>query len=794
MRGVLRQNVPSMFHRRLLLLAVAAAVILLLLAMQTARLTTGAQHEQRRAMVERALQRPDLTPTVRGRIYDRKGRVLAEDKPGVDVVVSFRVMNGDWAFGRAVEAAKRDLGRETWSALDAVQREAIVQRHYLAPYDQQVEQLWATLAGLGGVELSDLTGRRDRVVRWVQRLVALATARKRSRRTAALSSDNKEVGWNDVYVEVAEELQSHAMLFDIPESTRSRIEYFTARAKQEQEAFEHATRHDSMTADTREHGVWLEVQPIHVKQRRYPWETRTFMLDRSTFPGPLQNDQPIEITVDGIGRHIVGQLRRVHDGDSFWNERPFKTQDENGEQIVDLGGYLPNDPVGRFGIERSMEPMLRGSRGRRVLHLDTGREENARPEAGRDVHLTIDIELQARIQAIMSQDPQVGLMSAQPWHGEDLPLGTPLNGAAVVLSLDNSEILAAVSVPGISLQELRENDRGIYSNHIDQPYVFRPVQYLYEPGSTNKPLVLAAAITDGLIGPDETIDTSLGRLWEHRENIYRDWRVKQGGQPFGIIDGVEAIKVSSNVFFGRIAQMYGEGPGFYRLVQWFSKFGFGRRAGVGMFEELPGLLPEQGSRITEEMAAYMSIGEGAMAATPLQVANAHATVARGGLFIPPTLIQDRSRPGGPREAGNLNLSPAARERALRGMDESANDIGGTTRGIRFGGGYEPNFTCPGVRVFAKSGTAQPPPLRSTLPDGRPDPNGQILRTGNHAWVVALLQPEGEPAPTIAVAVVVEFAGSGGRVAGPIVNQITYALKREGYLGNTLQVSSNSQPD
>ncbi|MEL7088089.1 MAG: penicillin-binding transpeptidase domain-containing protein, partial [Planctomycetota bacterium] len=221
-----------------------------------------------------------------------------------------------------------------------------------------------------------------------------------------------------------------------------------------------------------------------------------------------------------------------------------------------------------------------------------------------------------------------------------------------------------------------------------------------------------------------------------------------------------------------------------------------RYSGSYLLEELPGVLPPFGPAddVTESKAAYMAIGEGAMTASPLQVAAAHATLARGGLYISPTFVQPRSRPAdNPQTVYPLHLSPAACDRALRGMERSANFAhpDGAERGTTVQIGYadgssEPVFNTPGVTVFAKSGTAQPPPLLARDADDKivRDEEGKavVARTGNHAWVVALVRPDGEPRPTHAIACVVEYGGSGGRTAGPIVNQIIRALATEGYLG------------
>jgi len=119
--------------------------------------------------------------------------------------------------------------------------------------------------------------------------------------------------------------------------------------------------------------------------------------------------------------------------------------------FTDLGGYRPGrDMIGARGLERTYEDRLRGARGRLVRRLDTGEEQRTEPARGEDLELTIDIALQARVQAIF--DPRVGLAVAQQWHygwnadgsPKPVPLGpdAPLNGAVVVLDIDTGEVLS----------------------------------------------------------------------------------------------------------------------------------------------------------------------------------------------------------------------------------------------------------------------------------------------------------------------------------------------------------------
>jgi|GEM_PF-174951 len=826
MRGILRDIIPGMFHRRLLLLGLLLLLCITALAAKTAHLTTGAAHTSSRGALEERLRDTTLIPTVRGRIYDRKDRLLAEDRPGWDVHVHFSVFSGDWAFDRAADAARRAYGRTAWKGLTLAEKQ-VAAEPFEEEYLLQIGRLWVTLAEIGGLPPQVIERRQRAVVARVGKLTANASAYARRRRMERLNKDREDVSFTETYTPAAEELQTHAILYDLSPEQLEGVYVFADQAKLEQEAWARSVREAKAAGappppDTRTYGIWLSVEPQRVNQRSYPWETHAVVVNRDTLPGSLRRDTPIEAQVTGVARHVIGSMRRINREDALWESRPYRRETELTEDeiaagveppppVIDMGGYQAGDLIGRSGVESSMESVLRGTRGRTIRHRDTARETTTPPAPGQDVTLTLDVQLQARIQALMAHDPRVGLMFSRGWHHAPIkPMGTrpgdPLNGAAVVMDIESAEVLAAVSVPGLALADYTDASRGAFRNHRDAPYRFRPLEGVYDPGSTNKPLIAAAAITDGILGPDEELDLSKGKLWENSDR-FRDWiyRAVNGWATFGQMDAVEAVTVSSNVFFGQLAQRWGMSSfGYGRVPWWLSQFGMGRKAGCGLNESAGVLIhPEALEALPdtqpESTAAYMTIGEAGLSTTPLQVAAAHATLARGGLYIPPTLVSDASRPGPPRATWRLNLSPAARDRALRGMERSANFRGtdgldrGTTYLIKPDGDEERVFNCPGVRVFAKSGTAQAAPQRLTDDQGRPfskaNPHpetgatvGEVLREGNHGWVVALVGPQGEPQPTHVVAVVVEFGGSGGSVAGPIVNQIIHALRDEGYLG------------
>ena len=826
MRSILRDILPSMFHRRLLLLGVAVLLLLGVLTAKTAQLTTGRAFAASQAALEESLQKTTLIPTVRGQIFDRRNRQLAVDVPAQNLIVHFSVFSGDWAFDQAADTARRRYGPAVWKGMTLAEKQVAAEPFATGDngFPMQINRLWVTLAEVGGVPPQVIELRQRDVVARVAKMTANASAYARRQRMNRLNLDREDVSFTDTYTKVREEGQSHVILENLTPAQLETVYVFMDKAKLEDEAWKRALK-DARDAglppppDTRSYSIWLMVDTVLVNKRSYPWEFHDVVLDRSTLPGPMRRSEPLEVRVEGVGRHVVGSMRRITRDDPGWNERPYRIDNDQGDQVgTDLAGYKPDDLIGRGGIEASLESVLRGTRGRKTKRLDTGVETETPPIAGEDVTITLDMQLQARIQALMAHDRRVGLMFSQTWHHvPDLPKapkpGDPLNGAAVVMDIDNGEVLAAVSAPGVTLANM--TSKTVMLDHVNLPYRFRPTEGVYDPGSTVKPLIAAAAITDGILGPDEVLDCSLGRLWEYNKKVFRDWiyRASNGGQNFGLINVVEAITVSSNVFFGQLAQRWGASEfGYGRVPWWLSQYGMGRKAGCGVSEAAgslihPGALDSLSGSTPERKAAMLTIGESDLAATPLQTAAAHATLARGGLYIPPTLVMDGSRPGPPRETWRLNLAPSGRDRALKGMDRSANFRGtggrdrGTTYQISPPGGHERVFNCPGVRVWAKSGTAQVEPqrelhvggerngypIRETLADGSIF-RGEVIREGNHGWVVALVAPDDGSPPTHVIAVVMEYAGSGGAAAGPVVNQIIHALRDEGYLGDVGDVS------
>ena len=772
----LDHRVPSMFHRRLLLLTAAAGALCVVLIFQMGRLTL-AEGTQRRKEAERVLARRAYIPTARGRILDRRMRVLAEDDASHDVCVDYSVITGRWAYRQARAAAYR-ANRDAWRDMADDDREALIAQ-YQPAFDEQVQMLWSVLSDLGNVAPEELADRRRQVIEKVQQ-VSTAHALRRLRNMTTPGGD-EPVSLFDAQERVQEEAAAHPLLQHVSSEARVQVEGFIAEAQRQEDAPAAQGAEPSVNEAVK---VWSQVVIMPSRSRRYPLEEAPLRVtvDRSTLPGNLADETPVDVTVRGVGLHLIGTMRGVFAEDAA--RRPFVAI-RKGNRITDLGGYRPDDLVGAWGIERTQEDHLRGSRGQVVHHLDTGESERLEPVAGRDVVLTIDAQLQARIQALM--DPEMGLMKRQEWHrSTDFgPVGEPLNGAAVVLDVASGQVLAAVSVPSFTREQYQNNFRQLSEDRINAPLAFRaaghPLGGNYQPGSTVKPLVLAAAVTEGLVGVSQTI-TCDGYLEEGHPDRYRCWIFKRFMQTHGPLTGDQAIAHSCNIYFYTMGRRLGA----KRLVSWYERFGLGHVAGSGADGEVPGDLPNLADADTPNAAGFtladatfMAIGQGPIRWTPLQAAAAYATLARGGYYLAPTFILTGDAPQRP--LVDLHLSKAGIQAALDGLHDAVTQTYGTGHHINVDNHRVPIFDQPDLRVYGKSGTADAVALWiDDNGDGRVSP-GEIKRDGDHAWFVALVQRPRSPRPDLAVAVVVEYAGSGGSVAGPILNQILHALRTEGYL-------------
>lgn len=767
-----RPVIRRMFHRRLWLLFLGFAGVGVVMAAQSARLTL-VRGDDLLEQAESRLVSERWTPTVRGRILDRKGRELARDEPSFDVLVTYPVITGEWAYTRAQRDARR-ANRQRWSTMTSEERERLI-ADALPPYRDQLESMWSSLAVALNVDRATLEERRGEIRQRVQ-TQAMAVWERWLEEARAEQSRGKnkttEIRLADVQRPLAMHVEPHMLAHGVEQEIGFRVRRLAERFP------------------------GLEVEPSG--RRTYPLETVAVSVDRSTFPLPLRPpaEKPIGASEDaeavvppalvearGVATHILGWMRGVRAEDVAKRPRvnPVTKQ-------IDPGHYQEQDTAGARGIEGAFEDALRGQRGRRVRHLDIpvgepGAEESVDPVAGTDVTLTIDAALQARVHALMN--PELGLARVQPWHhgvhvpGQPAPLpdGTPLNGAAVVLEIDSGEILAMVSTPSFTREQMQRDPASVFEDRVNAPWVNRAVSKPYPPGSIVKPLILAAAVTDGVYSLSRAIECN-GHLLPERPDRYRCWVFKQFGMTHTSVLGrpllaPEAMAVSCNIFFYTLGRELGP----ERESNWYRKFGVGSTAPIhldDLYAGSVGVVPKP-ERLGVPHAILMAIGQGPVAWTPLHAADSYATLARGGLHIRPRLVRS-DRP----TATDLTIDPAALDAALEGLRQSVNEEYGTGHMLKYPDGTkEPVFTPrPGIEVIGKTGTAEAPDLLDQDPN---DPRvRETLREGDHSWFVVMAGKKGGR-PRYVISVVMEYAGSGGRVSGPICNQIVGALIAEGYL-------------
>ena len=759
---VARRKAPTFFHSRLRLLGVIAIVCVLALIVQAGRLVVGdgaaaLQRAQSRLHTHRWL------PTWRGAITDRNGIVLARDEPRWAAAVAWDAITGTWIDDQARDEARKALGSAAWNALDNDAQQQTIDQ-YGGTYQAVLETLWQLLAEAGEVDRESLDTRLHATRGRVQHLAAIVWDSQRRAHEQRVGPDGPAFRPRPI----AEQVQPHVLLHDIDDRSAIGLRRFS-------DAYPDL------------------VELKYVRRRMTEAPGAMVVIDTDMFPRQARRGD-IEIQTDRPATMLVGKVR-----DEVWQEdverRPFRNPDTG---VIDRGGYRLDDLVGASGIERAAEDRLRGDVGLVETRRDTGESMREEPVPGTTVQLTIDASLQRAVEAIL--DPDTGLTIVQPWHDNDgLHLGTRLPASVVVLDVATGQILAMASTPGrAELSELTLADQQALT-----PWLIRPAQVVVPPGSIVKPLVLAAAAAEGLVDVEEHIVCN-GHHVKGHPDVARCWvyRPKYGMSTHGPLQAQEALARSCNCYFYEL----GERLGLDALAKWYGVFGMDSAPDIGLTPpqmraagrsvEAKGLVPDAEARAAIRArgeglyeAIAQSIGQGRLGWTPLHAADAFATLARGGERKEPTLVVGHT----PRRRSPTRILPrAAVDAALAGLEDGATKHYGTGSRIRYASGdTEPIITASDVRVRAKTGTAQAPPwVRDVDGDGVIAP-GERTRNLDHSWYVGLVGPDDEAMSRYAIAVLVEYGGSGGRAAGPIADQVIHAMQAEGLLGNEPTVGAPS---
>ncbi len=481
-----------------------------------------------------------------------------------------------------------------------------------------------------------------------------------------------------------------------------------------------------------------QFENIPIKYKLSEDEIARFSVNQYRFPG-------VEVTTRLVRHypygddfvHMLGYVGRIN---------------EKEEKRLDKANYSATTHIGKTGIEKSYEPQLHGLVGYQQVEINAqGRVvqilDRQPPLPGQDLYLTIDTRLQSIAADALGQR----------------------RGAVVAIDPNTGAVLAMVSYPsynpnwfvnGISTDRYQK-----LSQSSNRPLFNRALQGQYPPGSTIKPFIAMAARYYGV--RDEHDHTHCPGWFSlpgstHR---YRCWN-KTG---HGGVNLQRSIIESCDVFYYELAQTLG----IDKIHNYLQGFGLGKVSGVDLSSEAQGLLPSSEWKLrTKDSAWYpgetliTGIGQGYMLTTPFQLASATATLSMDGHRVVPRLVGQMEDPATGKSGDLLSELPTKVVKAEEGdwriikqaMREVVLGKRGTARKVGAGAYYE---------FAGKTGTSQVFGLKQ-IAEENADKDEIPERLRDHALFIAFAPIKD---PVIAVAVVVENGGSGGRTAGPVARKL-----------------------
>ena len=409
--------------------------------------------------------------------------------------------------------------------------------------------------------------------------------------------------------------------------------------------------------------------------------------------------------------------------------------------------YHPGSIIGKKGLEKEYDARLRGREGTAYIEVTaTGQELGVYqgkgptlPTAGEDLILTIDNDVQAAaVQALDSF----------------------CCGALVAIDPRSGDVLAMTSYPGFDANyfssTMPESVWNAIATNPYHPLLNRPVNGVYPPGSTIKPVTIGAGLQEGVIDANTTLKPCYGG-YQFGNRYWHCWQPRG----HGYLTPTGAIEQSCDVYLYQVGQKLGV----ERLSHYLDLCGFGRVSGIDLPDESPGLdpTPEELDRRhgtgkwSNGLVLNFSIGQGELLVTPLQLAQFYCGLANNGVVMRPHLVQEFISPFGrkmivrPAESFRLPFDATTIALLREGIRLVVEGAGGTARSLR-----NRDYS-----VGGKTGTAE-------------NPHGD-----NHSWFVGVAPME---APEIVVAAIVENAGHGSAVAAPLVGKVIRAyMEKHGYV-------------
>ena len=441
-----------------------------------------------------------------------------------------------------------------------------------------------------------------------------------------------------------------------------------------------------------------------------------------------------------LAAHILGTIGPI------WQEEWSSNEDTGYVGYADKG-YSMNDLVGKDGVEKAFESYLRGTDGRRLITTDetgkiTGELYTREPQPGGTVALTLDIDLQADVEAALAETIS-GMIDKD---------SNERGGAAAVVSVGTGEVLALASYPTYDLSTFNE-DYDELVNDQRLPMFNRATQGIYAPGSTFKMVTAVAALESGIITPSSIIQDR-GIYTYYKDPQPMCWIYSQTGSTHGRINVSQAITDSCNYFFYEVGRL----TGIRTLDSYASQFGLGQSTGIEIGDSSgvlasPEWAESHDQEWTDGQTITAAIGQSYNLFTPLQLANYVATLVGGGDHYQAHLLKNV------KAYDNSRLLYMYDDNPINTVEMSDTTLSAVTRGMHeltVSGSVAYAFENCVVSAGAKTGSAQV---------------GTDIANGVFVAYAPYENPE------IAVAIVIEKGGSGAALANTAVEIINSWFSR-----------------
>lgn len=708
----------------------------------------------------------EAIPTRNGRILASDGTVLAFDDERHQLLVHYRWLeeppNDDWLRHEALSRLSRSERRDK-SKVEQAKRDVLERR----------DVLWQSLIELTEQRPEKLVEQRVRVQQRVEGIFRLVDERR------------------EVPQATEQELARSASEVSSVDLSSTEDPSLTRRSGFVEQAW-NVVKHELTTTPTRERREPLRIpeqSDYHLLLDDVSLEVvAEIETHPDQFPGVRSGVTNRRVYPFGrVAPHLVGYRGEI-DADEL---KARRERFPNGDPL----DYQPGDSIGRSGIEQSYEHALRGVRGQRKIvrdrHGTIVRTEVVRPpKPGQDVVLHVSVSLQERATALLEE--VVGHDAILPGSSDGQVKNVPHGGCLVAIDVRTGAILAAAVAPTFDVNDFLSGTEDVRLALLDdkrRPMFPRATQMELPPGSVFKAVSAVAVIESGRIDPDRQFEC-LGYLKDpNKQRCYHS-------QAHYGTNLTMALARSCNVYFFKSAQTLGPQP----LVQWADALGFGERTGVDLPGERRGHVPrpperdskgktkesspielasasdkfrpaspwdERDSTRTAQPASRtkrepwydgdtlgLAIGQSRLTVTPLQVARLMAAVANDGWLVTPYVARELNASGQAESSVTIepdrhrlpNLSEGTLARVREGLEQVVAHPQGTAfKSVRL----------KEVAIAGKTGTAE-------IGGGRAD----------HAWFAGYVPAD---RPRIAFVVVLEQAGSGGKVAGPVAKKFVQLL-------------------